>query len=179
MVLVTPVFGVRAPQLLAGRAGRCGPQRWREASGGRGARDYCLRPGEWPEGGGVAGGLRDVGAPPAHPQAFPRPDAQASGSWRALGPAAPVPRAWPPGVLVGCVPPPPAGGPAQPFSVARRVLNGLFSGSSLETRRFLCSTSSLTGQRVPCVLVAGYFYFSAILFFSSRPQMILSQRAVA
>lgn len=137
MVLVTPVFGVRAPQLRAGRAGRCGPQSWREASGGRGARDYCLRPGEWPEGGGVAGGLRGVGASPGSPAGV------SEARYAGLGVLA---GAWPrrpdaAGVAAGCfgwLRPAPAGGPAQPLSaVARRVLNGLFSGRSLETRRFL------------------------------------------
>lgn len=114
----------------------------------------------------------------ALPRVFRRPSAQASVSGRALGPAAPVRRAWPRRCF-GWLRPAPAGGPAQPPSALarRRVLNGVISGSSLETRRFLCSTSSLTGQCAPCSLVAGYFYFSAI--FPSTPQMILSQSAVA
>lgn len=119
MVLVTPVFGVRAPQLLAGRAGRCGPQRWREASGGRGARDYCLRPGEWPEGGGVAGGLLDVGAPPGSPAGVSEARCAGLGVLAGAGPRCPGAA----GVASGCF------GWLRPAPARRWSRPALLSGS--------------------------------------------------
>lgn len=66
-------------------------------------------------------------------RAFRRPGAQALGSWRALGPTARVPG----GVaaeVFWLVASRPRGGPAHPLSaVARRVVNGVFSGSSPKT----------------------------------------------
>uniref|UniRef100_UPI00402B44D5 uncharacterized protein LOC143314221 n=1 Tax=Arvicanthis niloticus TaxID=61156 RepID=UPI00402B44D5 len=127
----------------------------------------------WPAAGGVAGGLHSAGAPPGSPAGVSGVGFAGLGVPAGAGP--PLSRCCGRGrrgVLVGGVPPPLVVPPSPSRRWRGRVLNGVFSGSSLET----FSLFYVVLDWAACTLCFGSWIFLLLgdSFFSSRPQMILS-----